>query len=80
MLDGGCANSGPGGLGVLEVTQTDKPGFYILHLLNQVLDFEVTWQNCSGRNGSTGYSRPERDGEDLVSKRGQDLVENFVNT
>ena len=35
--------------------------------------------NRSGRNGGPEYSRPERDGENLVSKRGQDLVRNLVN-
>ena len=27
MLDMGCANSGPGSLGVLEMTWMDRPGF-----------------------------------------------------
>ena len=27
MLGKGCANSGPGSLGVPEITQTDGPGF-----------------------------------------------------
>ena len=31
-----------------------------------------------GMSGSSEYSRPESDGEDLRSKRGQDLVTNLV--
>ena len=36
-------------------------------------------QNHSSENGGPEYSRPERDRENLVSKRRQDLVRNLVN-
>ena len=56
------------------MTWTDGPGFSLCAAPLES-SFKVTWQNCSGRNGSLEYSRLERDGEDLESKRGQDLVD-----
>ena len=40
----------------------------------------MTWSEPQRKNGGLEYSRSERDGENLVSKRGQDLVRNLVDT
>ena len=60
--------------------QMDGPGFSLCTAPLELLGpgFRGTRQNGRGRSGSPEYSRPERDGEDLESKRGQDLVANLV--
>ena len=51
----------------------DLASAYVLRLLNcRVLDFEV-----HGRRQRNEQKSGERDGEDLESKRGQDLVANL---
>ena len=78
----GCANSGPGRLGVPEVVQTDGPGFSLcaapLELSGPVFRSD-TVRTAEG-DGSPEYLRLERDRENLVCERGQDLVGNLVNT
>ena len=78
MSDRGCANSGPG-LGVPEMTWTDRPGFSLCAAPLESLGpgFWGAWQGGRGRSRSLEYSRLERDGEDL-DKEGQDLVTNLV--
>ena len=57
----------------------DLASAYVLCLLNcQVLDFEVTWSEPQRKNGGLEYSRSERDGENLVSKRRRNLVRNLI--
>ena len=67
----GCANSRPGRLGVPEVTGMDGPGFSLCAVPLESLGpgFWGAQRNGRGMSGSPEYSRPERDGEDLVSKR-----------
>ena len=59
---------------------TDSSGFSLCAapLESLGLRFRGARQNGRGRSGSPEYSRPERDGEDLESRRGQDLVANLV--
>ena len=61
--------------------QMDGPGFSLCAASLESLGpgFRSALQNGRGRSRSLEYSRPERDGEDLESKRGQDLVTNLVN-
>ena len=72
MLYKGCANTGPGRLGVPEMTQMDGPGFSLCAAPLESLGpgFRGARQNGRGRSRSPEYFRPERDGGDLESKRG----------
>ena len=59
-----------------------RPGFSLCAapLESSGPGFQGARQNGRGRSRSLEYSRPERDGGDLESKRGQDLVANLVDT
>ena len=60
--------------------QTDRPGFSLCATSLESFG-PGFWggQNGQGRSRSLEYFRLERDGEDLESRRGQDLVANLVN-
>ena len=70
----GHANSGPGRLGVLEMTWMDGPSFSLcaVPLESSGPGFQGAGQNDRGRSGSLEYSRPEGDREDLEGKKVQD--------
>ena len=58
----GCANSGPGRLGILEVMWTDGLGFSLCAALLEIVRSCISkWhsQNCSRKNGGPEYSRSE---------------------
>ena len=60
----------------------DRPGFSLCAapLESSGPGFWGAWQGGRGRSRSPEYSRPERDGEDLEGKEGQDLVAKLVDT
>ena len=57
------------------MTRMDRPGFSLCAVL-----LESSGPGFRGVSGSLEYSRPERDREDLETKRGQDLARNLVDT
>ena len=63
------------------MTQMDGPGFSLCAMpLEIVMSCISKWhsQNRSRKNGGLEYFGPERDGENLVSKRRQNLVGDLV--
>ena len=61
----GCANSGLGRLGILEVTWMHGLGFSLCAMLLEIIGSCISkWhsQNHSRKNGGPEYSRPERGG------------------
>ena len=67
----GCANSGPGRLGILKVMQMDGLGFSLcaapLEIVGSCIS-ECDGQNRSRENGGPEYSRLERGRGTLVSE------------